>query len=132
MTDHEDAYRPPADRPPQGAPYTPPAGVFGPPPPADIPPQHSPYTTPPGAFGPPQAVPPPRSPYGPPPQYPYGPPQYGPGQPPQYGPGQPPPSGRRKRLLLFGGVGVLAAGLVAGLLVWHGGRGRRSRWPSGT
>ncbi|WP_203598863.1 hypothetical protein [Streptomyces sp. SID7909] len=122
MTDHEDAYRPPADRPPQGAPYTPPTGVFGPPPPADIPPQHSPYATPPGAFGPPQDVPPPRSPYGPPPPYPYGPPQYGPGQPPQYGPGQPPPA-RRKRLLLLGGVGVLAAGLVAGLLVWHGGPG---------
>ncbi|OKJ72812.1 hypothetical protein [Streptomyces sp. CB02460] len=104
MTDHEDAYRPPADRPPQGAPYSPPAGVFGPP---------EPYAAPSGAFGPPQAVPSPRSPYGPPPQYPYG--------PPQYGPGQPPPARRRKRLLLFGGVGVLAAGLVAGLLVWHGG-----------
>ncbi|MEU2023694.1 hypothetical protein ABZ565_16255 [Streptomyces sp. NPDC016469] len=118
MTDHDDAYRPPADRPPQGAPYSPPAGVFGPPPPADVPPQHSPYTGPSGVVGPPQgvypppAVPQPRSPYGPGPGFPYG--------PPQYGPGQPPPVPRRKRLLLFGGAGVLAAGLVAGLLVWHG------------
>lgn len=122
MTDHEDAYRPPADRPPQGPPYTLPAGVFGPP--ADIPPQHSPYAAPPGVFGPPpqgphppQAVPPPRSPYGPGPQYPYG--------PPQYSPGQPPPARRRKRLLLFGAAGVAAAGLVAGLLVWHGGPGSK-------
>ncbi|MFJ7629196.1 hypothetical protein ACIQZN_22145 [Streptomyces sp. NPDC097595] len=122
MTEHEDAYANPADRPPQGMPHSPPAGVFGPPPPADVPPQHSPYAAPSGVFGPPpqgpyppQAVPPPRSPYGPPPQYPYG--------PPQYGPGQPPPVRRRKRLLLFGGVGVLAAGLVAGLLVRHGGAG---------
>ncbi|WP_203601341.1 hypothetical protein [Streptomyces sp. SID9727] len=125
MTDHEDAYRPPADRAPQGAPYRPPSGVFGPPPPVGVPPQHSPYAGPSGVFGPPPqgpfppqgvpAVPPPRSPNGPGPGFPYG-------QPP-YTPGQPPPARRRKRLLLFGGVGILAAGLVAGLLVRHGGPG---------
>ncbi|MFC8535743.1 hypothetical protein ACFUJY_17530 [Streptomyces sp. NPDC057249] len=126
MTDNEDAYRSPADRPPQGAPYRPPAGVFGPPPPADVPPQHSPYPGPSGVFGPPPqgpfpphgvpAVPPPRSPYGPGPGFPYG--------PPPFAPGPPPPARRRKRLLLFGGVGVLAAaGLVAGLLVRPGGPG---------
>ncbi|MET7345237.1 hypothetical protein ACIOEZ_08235 [Streptomyces sp. NPDC087866] len=35
----------------------------------------------------------------------------------------PPPARRRGRLLLFGGVGVLAAGLVAGLLAWNGSPG---------
>ncbi|MGZ2359382.1 hypothetical protein LRE75_22165 [Streptomyces sp. 372A] len=60
-------------------------------------------------------MPPPRSPYGPGPGFPYG-------QQP-YTPGPPPPARRRKGLLLFGGVGVLAAGLVAGLLVRHGGPG---------
>ncbi|MFJ8753308.1 hypothetical protein ACIREO_28840 [Streptomyces sp. NPDC102441] len=114
MTEHEDAHRPPEDAhpPPEGSPYAPPSGTFGPPPPPDVPPQHSANAAPPGVFGPP-----PQGPYPPqiPPQYsPYGPP---PGYPPT-GPSLPPPAGRRRRLLLFGGAGVLTLALLAGLLAW--------------
>ncbi|MES4906955.1 MULTISPECIES: Hint domain-containing protein [unclassified Streptomyces] len=116
-----DGQWPPPNQPVQGGPYGPP-------------PQNSPYGPPP-AF---PSGPPPVSPYGPPPASPYGPPPqshpYGPPPGSAYGPPPPPPphppatgprrwrllpSGRRGRLLLFGGVGALVVALVAGLLVWN-------------
>ncbi|WP_326770597.1 hypothetical protein OG978_43390 (plasmid) [Streptomyces sp. NBC_01591] len=92
MTEHDDIHRPPQD-----SPFGPPPGVFGPP-------SQGPYSP---QFPPPPQVPPQYAPYGPP---------YGP--PPPLPPGQ--GVGRRGRLLLFGGVGVLVTALVAGLLVWNG------------
>lgn len=104
MTEHDDVHRPP-----QGSPFGPPPGVFGPPsqnpnsPQIPPPPQYAPCGSPPGSsYGPPPPLPPGSS-YGPPPPLP---------------PGR--GAGRRGRLLLFGGVGVLITALVAGLLVWNG------------